>query len=89
MLILDIEQKITDHVREILSLANKSHSNIAPHQALIDEIGMDSLELARLFIALEDEFQIDPFAEEFSVGNIQTIADLTRIYSALLSRPAA
>lgn len=89
MLILDIEQKITDHVREILTLSNKNSSSITSKQALIDDVGMDSLEIARLLITLDDEFQVDPFAEEFSIGNIHTIADLTRVYSALLSRPAA
>ncbi|PTW62035.1 phosphopantetheine binding protein [Breoghania corrubedonensis] len=84
----EIEHRITEHVRQILLASNKPAEGLAADKPLADGLGLDSLEMAGLFIALEDDFKVDPFLTRFSIVDMRSIADLTRAYSAMTCEPA-
>ena len=48
------------------------------------QIGLNSLMLARLVIALEDELGVDPFSSGTSIVDIHTLADLWAAYDEAL-----
>lgn len=51
------------------------------------DLGLNSLMLARLIIALEDETGLDPFASDASIVDVHTVGDLVEAYErALASR---
>jgi acyl carrier protein len=64
----------------------------------LDEIGLDSLRLARLMIALEAQLGVDPFGEEAAeaagtepvdVFDVHTVGELADAYAAALRGTAA
>ena len=81
----DIPAIIAGHVTEIAALAGRSLDGVGYGQTLADDVGLDSLQIASLFIALEDEFQVDPFSERFSIVEMRTIADLANAYGTVLA----
>jgi acyl carrier protein len=63
----------------------------------LDDIGLDSLRLARLMIALETELGVDPFGEEAAeaagtepvdVFDVHTVGELVDAYAGALERTA-
>lgn len=51
------------------------------------DLGLNSLMLARLIIALEDETGLDPFSAATSIVDVHTVGDLVEAYElALASR---
>lgn len=54
---------------------------IARDKHLIDDIGLDSLNLAQLIALLEMELEKDPFTEgDVAITDIQTVGDLANAY---------
>lgn len=49
--------------------------NITLEATFVEDLGVDSLDLVELSMALEDEFGIDEMAEE-DMANIKTVGDL-------------
>lgn len=51
------------------------------------DLGLNSLMLARLIIALEDETGLDPFSSDASIVDVHSVGDLVEAYErALASR---
>ncbi len=59
-----------------------------PSEQTFQDIGFNSLALARLLIKLEREFGFDPFHEgAATLADVKTLGDLADIYSAFSSQP--
>jgi acyl carrier protein len=54
---------------------------IRPDQMLVDDLGLRSLDLARIIAKLEMKLGVDPFAELVSVTSIRTPGDLCAAYA--------
>ena len=54
---------------------------IRPDQLLVDDLGLRSLDLARIIAKLEMKLGVDPFAELVSVTSIRTPGDLCAAYA--------
>jgi acyl carrier protein len=75
----DIERTVHDQIRVLLERRGANGVVIAPESKLAEDLGMDSLELAELSAALEDELGSDPYTE----GLIpDTVAELIGFYGS-------
>ncbi|MDA8231327.1 MAG: acyl carrier protein [Magnetospirillum sp.] len=84
----DIRQVIITEIRKILDENGRRCGVIDDDALLTDDVGLDSLGLASLFIFLEDRFGTDPFMEKFNIVDMRTVADLVRAYRAVVAEPA-
>jgi acyl carrier protein len=74
----EIRSKIESIILEILKEKNVQQSSIAPDDSLLEDgLGLDSLDLAELSVALEHQLGRDPFSEGVFPS---TLRDLCRYY---------
>lgn len=78
---------ITTEIRHLLGDA-LDDDDILSGSETFQQIGLNSLMLARLIISLEDELGIDPFAHSVSIVDVHTVSDLWAAYEESLSREA-
>ena len=78
---LEIRQVISAEIARLLDEAGRPVPAIEDGCILTDDLSLDSLALASLFIALEDRFGVDPFSDKFDIVDMRTVADLNRAYS--------
>ncbi|MFI1682000.1 acyl carrier protein [Streptomyces sp. NPDC020607] len=50
-------------------------------QLLVDQLGLESLHLARLVAVLEMELDADPFSDEMPITSVRTVGDLLEAYA--------
>ena len=55
-------------------------------QTLVDDLGLRSLDLARIIAKLELKLGVDPFAEMVAVTSIRTVGDLCAAYASCFER---
>jgi len=68
----------------IADLTGVDKSTLKPDTVLAD-IGVDDLTIAQLFIAIEDEFELEiPDSEELAVETIQAAVSLVEKYSGVI-----
>jgi acyl carrier protein len=74
-------------VRVVLDIARTHRpelDRVQPEQALVDELGFDSLDIAQLVAVLEDELSVDPFATT-AISRVRTVGDLCEVYRRALA----
>lgn len=84
----DIENAIVGHIGRILRENDQPVPAIGRDAHLTEELGLDSLAVASLYIALEDDFHIDLFEHRGDVIDMRTVADLTNAYASELAKTA-
>src|SRR3990167_8670256 len=80
----EIEHSIHGEIVSILGENNVHVEAISNESKLNSELGMTSLELARLVSVLDDKFGVDPFMELIPITSIRTIGDLMHAYQQAL-----
>jgi acyl carrier protein len=75
----DAEKTIIDEIQVLLERRGAAGIEIKPASKLAEDLGMDSLELAELSAALEDELGSDPYTEGFLP---ETVAELVGFYKS-------
>ncbi|MBU4272307.1 MAG: acyl carrier protein [Planctomycetes bacterium] len=58
---------------------------VRPDQMLVEDLGLRSLDLARIIAKLEMKLDVDPFAELVAVTSIRTPGDLSAAYAKCFS----
>ncbi|MCF1593814.1 acyl carrier protein [Streptomyces muensis] len=53
-------------------------------QLLVDQLGLESLHLARLVAVLEMELDIDPFSDTLPITSVRTVGDLLEAYDPVV-----
>jgi len=80
-----LESKIAEILREVLSLRKQERSGgITPDSLLIDDLHLDSMEIAQLIAALEFELEVDPFSTKVAITSIRRVGDLYDAYEKCL-----
>lgn len=83
----EVEKIIHDNIIEIAKQQSISIASLEEKQLLVDDLGLQSMDIATLLAALEDALQIDPFVEgTLSIGDIRTVGDLYKAYKQSLNR---
>lgn len=84
---MDIQEIIFDSIYKIAEDEAIAIGEISMDTALVDDIKLKSLQLARLFAMLEMEHGLDLFSSgQVSVTDIRTIGDLYNTCEAALTR---
>ena len=74
----DAEKTIVDSITMLVERRGETGFEIKPSSTLSEELGLDSLELAELSAALEDDLGRDPYSE----GLIpETVGELVAFYA--------
>ncbi|MGW6935774.1 acyl carrier protein [Lentzea sp. NPDC054927] len=58
--------------------------HLDPDQLLVDQLGLESLHLARLVAVLELELDADPFSDEVPITGVRTVGDLLDAYDPVV-----
>ncbi len=53
-------------------------------QLLVDQLGLESLHLARLVAVLEMELDTDPFSDDMPITGVPTVGDLLQAYDPVV-----
>lgn len=82
----DVAATVDEEIRSLLlDYGDEEITAISPSDSILD-LGLNSLMLARLVIALETTIGVDPFAESHAISDVRTVEDLSNAYrSALLA----
>jgi acyl carrier protein len=72
--------KVAERVAKIIAeTLGKPAENIALSKILVDDLGMDSLDVADLVVQLEIEFEIKiPYDDDSGVRTVQDVVDSVR-----------
>jgi acyl carrier protein len=68
-------------VRGVVREKSPEICDIRSDQMLVDDLGLRSLDLARIIAKLEMKLSVDPFAELVAVTSIRTPGDLCAAYA--------
>ena len=76
-----INQTVKDLIMQINEEEGLGISEVQDHQSLVEDLGLASLDVARLVAQLEATFDVDPFRMNIAViTEIRTVEDLAKVY---------
>ena len=79
----DLELRIADIVISELKLEDVTAQTFDPELDLVDELGIDSMDLTTVVLVLQDEFNITIDEDDYpKLKNIRAIAEYIQAYSA-------
>ena len=64
-------------------------TGIRGHEKLVEDLGFQSLMMARILAILEARLGVDPFAQNVAVTSVRTVDDLCSAYEQCLAGNAA
>ena len=76
------QQTVVKIVREVAESRDIQVRSIEPHHALVEDIGLASLDLAQLIAELQFETGLDPFRSFLPITDVRTVDDLCRAYDS-------
>jgi acyl carrier protein len=85
----NLEKEIREAILEVVRETNPSITWVEDHQQLHADLGVKSLDLARIVASLELSLEADPFAELVAITSARTVGDLIGAYRRSLAGGAA
>lgn len=79
---LNPRDAIEKAIHQVLLNSGRSVKPLQDEDSLFEKIGLDSLDLAQIVVALEQELKVDPFRK--AGVPIRTFGDLVRAYQKQL-----
>ena len=76
----EIEKKVIEITMRVAQEKSLDPGEIKPRMRFIQDVGLKSLDMARIIALLEAEYPYDPFAELVPITSIRTIDDLAGAY---------
>jgi acyl carrier protein len=83
-----IEQKVHEVVRRVSQQRSAALPSVENRHRLTGELGLTSLDIARVIAILEMELGVDPFTRHAAITDMRTLGDLCEAYRAGLGAPA-
>jgi acyl carrier protein len=81
---IQIEEIVHAEIRSILQEKNNGEQIIRNDLKLNANLGITSLELARLVSLLEEKLNVDPFMEVVPITSIRTVSDFINAYQKMI-----
>ena len=78
-----MEETIYAVLRDLALRHNPQLTEIRPADVLVDDLRLESLDVAELVALLEDKLGVDPFAAT-AITSVRTVADLCNAYRPAL-----
>ncbi|HEV3003357.1 MAG TPA: acyl carrier protein [Pirellulales bacterium] len=82
----EIEQKVREVVLRVARQRSADVSNVDNGHRLTVELGLTSLDFARIIAILEMELGADPFGRCSAITDMRTVGDLCQAYRAALGK---
>jgi acyl carrier protein len=79
---INLRDTVERAIQHVLSNSGRAGLVLKDEDLLFGKIGLDSLDLAQVVVALEQELKVDPFRK--SGSPIRTFGDLVRAYQTVL-----
>ena len=76
----ELENEICRVVVKIARRRSPTLASVTHDQALVADLGLESLDIAELVATLEVQIGRDPFAKDVAISTVKTVADLCRAY---------
>jgi acyl carrier protein len=83
---VDVAGDITATIDQVLRESGRPTRSWEPHETLLGDIGLDSLDLAVVVVQLEQRLGVDPFRS--GSGGVRNLGDFIARYQAALNHPA-
>ena len=80
----EIHAAIAAEIRSLPGVEEAALKEITPASELNAHLGLSSLQMAELVVALEMRFSVDPFSSLVPITDIRTLGDLTAAYERAL-----
>lgn len=77
----EIQNKVTEIVARVAREKSLPAVELSAGTRIIQDVGLKSLDMARIIALLEADYPYDPFSELVSITSIRTIADLAGAYA--------
>ncbi len=81
----NLNETILAVVLDVVQEKSPEIEAVRPDQMLVEDLGLRSLDLARIIAKLEMKLDVDPFAELVAVTSIRTPGDLSAAYAKCFS----
>jgi acyl carrier protein len=79
-----IDQTIHTVLRDVGEEESLPITEVFGEQKLVDDLGFDSLTMARIIAILENQLHADPFSSAVAITSIRTVNDLANAYRQCL-----
>lgn len=79
----DVRQTVIDTINKVRTDLGREQLSPQDSDALMGELGLDSLDLAVLVVSLEKELGVDPFRDGSKTA--RTLGELVEVYSQATS----
>lgn len=76
----DVEKIVIPCIQDLLSEKSSAKKLVHYQMLLVDELGLSSMDIARLIARLDIELHKEPFDEDLAITDIRTIEDLIAAY---------
>jgi len=76
----DVQEKIAGIILDELKIRDATPQTFDPNLDLVEELGIDSMELTTIVVVIQDEFRIKIDEEDF--GQLTTLARIAEYVSA-------
>lgn len=80
-----IREVVHEVVLEVVRERSPEHGVVADANRLAQDLGLKSLDLARILALLEVRLEGDPFAELVPVTSVRTVGDICNAYNRLFA----
>ena len=84
----NLKQIIYSTIQNVIEDLELPVTEIHDRATLVDELGLKSLDLARVVAILELKLELDPFAELVAITSIRTVGDLCAAYEQCFATSA-
>ena len=81
----NLDEVVLGVIRNVAREKSPELEGIRADQMLVEDLGLQSLDLARIVAKLEMKLQVDPFAEMVAITSIRTAGDLCAAYAKCFS----
>lgn len=76
----DVASTVCAVLLEISRTHQPARAAVAPTDALVDDLGLESLDVALAVAELEAKLGVDPFATDTTIGAVRTVGDFIAVY---------
>jgi acyl carrier protein len=80
----NVRTQVQATIQQVLETSNRKRQSFEDDDLLFVEIGLDSLDLAQVVVALEQRFGVDPFRK--GGPPVRNFGDLVRAYQRELEK---
>ena len=75
-----LDNRLEELVREQANLAGASVTGAIPDEAVLVDLGLDSLGFVKIIVEMQRTFDVDPFGREDTISYPETVGELKELY---------